>query len=373
MIGMPAYRRLMTVAAVCAIGGGAAAIVGWVIYPARFYAAWLSAFCYGLGFPLGALALLMIHDLTGGKWEAVARPPLESAAATMPLFIVLFLPIVAGLHDLYPWTRPEHFVAFANRWYLNLAFFGIRAGIYFAVWSFFAFVQLRRSHGDDAAPRVAQWASGIGLILLAFTATYASIDWMMSIEPDWYSSVYGMMVGAQWFIVALAVVMLAIVFGAQRDGVAASSFRRHLANLATILLAVDIFWGYTAYSQWLIIWEENLHSEITWYLDRLSEGWRALVIVIIAIHLLIPLFTLVWSPAKRSPRLVGAICTLLLLADLLQVWWLVLPSLHIGFDWIDPVAVIALGGVWTCLFLWRLRRGTPRWARIAAKAGQANS
>lgn len=349
-----AFRRYRLIGLAGAIGGGAATLAGAIIDPTAFFPAWLAAFCYWLSLPLGALALLLIHNLTGGKWETVARAPLEAAAATMPLFILAFLPMLPGLHDLYSWTRPQP-SPLPNHWYLNLDFFGLRAALYFVVWNFFAAWQLRR--GPGATP--SQALSGIGLILLGVSVTWASIDWIMSIEPDWFSSIFGMMVGSGQFVLALAFALIIIIgLRDEANAGADAAFRGHLANLATILLAVDIFWAYTSFSQWLIIWEENLSSEIPWYLIRLRPLWRATVLAIVVLNLVIPLFSLVWTPAKRNPALVRAVAAVLLVGGMLQMWWLVLPPFHAAaLAWLAPAAMIALGGAWLWTFLWRLERG----------------
>lgn len=361
------FRRLMAIAAICAALGAGAAIWGYLNRPEAFFTAWLSAFYYWISMPLGALALLMIHDLTGGKWEVIARPPLEAAVATMPLFILMFLPIIAGMDQLYSWSRPELFGQILNRWYLNPGFFGLRAAIYFVIWNIFAFLQLWRPHGNDTAPPSTQWISGIGLILLGYSVTFASIDWLMSTEPAWFSTIYGMVVGAGQFVVSLALMLLVICLAVRPLGAARDAFGNHLANLATILLAVDIFWAYTSYSQWLIIWEENLRSEIPWYVERMRGGWESLLYTIAGAHFFVPFFALVWTGAKRSRLVVGSVCCLLLVAHMLQVWWLVLPPFyHTGFTWLHPVVALGMGGAWTCLFLWRLRYGRVWPERLAA-------
>jgi len=351
-----AFHRWRLAALIAAIAGGIASITGAALDPRAFFPAWLAAFSYWLSLPLGALALLLIHNLTGGEWHRVARAPLAAAAALMPLFVLAFLPILIGLHDLYPWTEAQP-QALANRWYLNLEFFGIRAALYFLVWNFFVVWQLR---GAAAAPR-SQLVSALGLILLAVSVTWAAIDWIMSIEPDWFSSVFGMMIGAGEFVLALAFALVVIIALRTADGPADDAFRRHLANLATILLAVDIFWAYTSFSQWLIIWEENLASEIPWYLERLLPLWRSVVLAVIFLNLAVPLFALVWTPAKRRPALVRNVSIALLIGGVLQSWWLILPHFRgdPGLIWLAPATMIALGGVWLWLFLWRLERG--RW------------
>ncbi|HLI20208.1 MAG TPA: hypothetical protein VKV32_03760 [Stellaceae bacterium] len=348
-----AYRRCRLAALAAFVAGGIATTAGALLDPQAFFPAWLAAFWYWLAFPLGALALLLIHNLTGGKWQVVARPPLDAAVATMPLFILAFLPVLAGLHDLYAWTRPQP-APLVNRWYLNLDFFGLRAALYFLTWNFFAFWQLRRSND---APR-SQALSALGLILVGVSATWAAIDWIMSIEPNWFSSIFGMMTGSGSFVTALAFALVVIIVCSRPEGVTDDAFRDHLANLATILLAVDIFWAYTSFSQWLIIWEENLTSEIPWYIERLRPLWRSTVLVIVFLNLAVPLFALVWTPAKRNAALVRNVSFVLLLGGMLQSWWLILPPFRAnGLSWIAPVTMLAFGGLWLWLFLWWLERG----------------
>lgn len=360
MIGERSFSRLLSAAAACAAVGAAAAIWAYLSRPEAFFAAWLGGFFYWLSMPLGALTLLLVHDLTGGKWQATARPALEAAAATMPLFILLFLPILAGMNELYSWSRPEMFERTLNRWYLNAGFFDGRALLYFVIWTLFAYLQLRRPRGGGPPPRSAQWTSGIGLMLLGYSVTFATIDWLMSTEPAWFSTIYAMMVGSGMFVTALSLVLLTMTLGGRPPALARETFGDHLATLVTILLAVDIFWAYTCFSQWLIIWEENLRSEIPWYVERLRDGWKSLLYTIAGAHFFVPFFALIWTPAKRRAALVGSVAALILIADLLQVWWLLLPSLHIAFSWLDPVLALGIGGAWTCVFLWRLRYG-PLW------------
>jgi hypothetical protein len=284
----------------------------------------------------------------------VARGPLEAMAATMPLSVVAFLPLVIGMHDLYSWSRPELAHEIRNGWYLDRGFFLWRAAGYLLVWNGLAALKLWRP--SDVRPTPA-WLSGIGLMLMGYAQTFASFDWLMSIEPHWFSSVYGMMAGAGQFATALALALLVVALQGPPFGMEGRAFGHALATLAAILLAVLIFWIYCAYSQWIIIWEENLRSEIPWYLERLRDGWRGTIIAVAWAQFIVPFLLLVWTPAKRSRVVVGAVAGLVLAAHWLEVWWLVLPPFHVGFGWLDPLVALGLGGAWSCVFLWRLRRG----------------
>jgi hypothetical protein len=366
-----ATALLVTIGAIATVLGGGAAVWGYLDAPQVFFPAWLAGFYFWLSMPAGALGLLLIWDLTGGRWGPLARLPLTAMAATIPLFLLLYLPIIAGMSTLYPWTHAPVAAKLHNGWYLNREFFFIRAGLYFLVWvGFAAWRVLRSSAPDGGPPKGYQWLSGVGVLLMGYSLTYAGIDWLMSTEPDWFSSIYGMVVGSGQFIAAISCALVLLVMGARST--TGDLFKPGLASMAAVLVAVIVFWAYTSFCQWLIIWEENLHSEIRWFIERWSQPWGDVIYVLAGAHFLVPFLVLVWSPAKRNPRLVGAVCGLLLLADLLQVWWLVLPGFHkSGFSWIDPAVMVCVGGLWLLALaqaLTVLRARIPAERREAAHA-----
>jgi hypothetical protein len=253
------------------------------------------------------------------------------------------------MSTLYPWTRAPVAATLHNGWYLNREFFFVRAGLYFLVWiGLAAWRVLRRCAPDGGAPTGYQWLSGVGVLLMGYSLTYAGIDWLMSTEPDWFSSIYGMVVVSGQFIAAISCALALLVIGARPASHARQDvLKPGMASLAAVLLAVIIFWAYTSFCQWLIIWEENLHSEIHWFIERWAAPWGGVIYVLAAAHFIVPFLVLVWTPAKRNTRLVAAVGGLLLLADLLQVWWLVLPGFRqSGFSWLDPAVMVCVGGLW---------------------------
>ncbi|HXS27155.1 MAG TPA: hypothetical protein VN730_05750 [Steroidobacteraceae bacterium] len=374
-----AISRLVLIGAIAALLGGGPCIWGYLNTPQTFFPAWLAGFYFWLSMPVGAIGMLLIWDLTGGRWGPIARLPLSAMAATMPLFLLIYLPVVAGLPILYPWTHASVAAHLHNGWYLNLEFFFLRAGLYFLIWiGFAAWGVLRRPGPDGGAPAGLQWVSAIGVLLMGYSLTYAGIDWIMSTEPDWFSSIYGMVVGSGQFIAAISCALMLMVLGARAPvaaGAAAATsgsgdatagrtaaaqgsadaaavraadpFTPALASLAAVLVAVIVFWAYTSFCQWLIIWEENLHTEIHWFIERWAPPWGSVIFALAAAQFFVPFIVLVWTPAKRNPIVVGAVCALLLLADLLNVWWLVLPGFErTAFSWLDPAAMICIGGLW---------------------------
>jgi hypothetical protein len=333
--------------------GGVGCVVGGIIDPAGFFRAWLCAFLFWLGVPLGAATLVLVHDLSGGRWMATARPVLDAATATTPLATLAGIPAFVGLHSLYSWTHPAP--SLGNTFYLNSTGFYLRYAIYLVLWNLIAGYALfgPRGEGEPIAPALS-WISGLGLIVLAFSASFASIDWILSLEPKFWSSVFPMIAGASWFNTGLALVLLAIAAA----GPATGARRDHMADLAAILLATTIFWAYVEFCQFLIVWEENLKGEIPWYLIRIAGVWRLALFVAVGLGFLVPFFVLLWTPSKRNRVVVGATCALILLSRVADKWWLVLPEFRrAGPFWLDVGAVLALGGLILLLFFWARHAG----------------
>lgn len=340
--------------------------------PGAFAAAWLSAWLFWLSVPLAALALVQVHDLTGGRWIITIAPALAPALASLPVFALLFIPVLFLLPELYPWARPEEARYLPNTFYLNAPFFIGRFALYFILWTAFALLALFRSRWDaERAAGAMNAVSGLGLLILGVTVTFASFDWLMSLDPHWSSTIFGLMVGAGLFIIGMALAILTALavrrYPMPGEGALADRFH----DLGSILLAVVLLWAYFEFMQFLIIWEENLRDEIGWYLKRFFGPWGGVMLALAFCHFLIPFLALIWSPVKRSRPALGFVCGLLALAGLLNIWWMVLPEQPTGFNWLDPVAAIGIGGLAAAFLLWRLERaaaGTHRREPAAAAA-----
>ncbi len=323
-------------------------VIGIAVSGASVYRAWLSAYVFWLGLPLGAVTLMLVHDLTGGAWMASARPALAAAAVTMPLATLAGIPVLIGLRAIYPWPG----TGYSNGWYLNTGFFILRYAIDFVIWNAAAAYALWAPRGlAVGVPPGLRWASAIGLLLLAYTAGFASIDWVLSLDPKFWSAVFPMILGAHWFNTGLAVALMAIALSP--GGVLE---RSHVHDLASILLATVIFWAYVEFCQFLIIWEENLSHEIPWYLRRIAEGWRGVTWFIAIAGFFLP-FALLLSD-KRSRTVVIAAAALILSSRLAESAWLVIPDLPLAPSlWLVAAAVLALGGLISLIFVRRLRYG----------------
>ena len=325
---------------------------------------YLFAWLFLLGISLGSLANLMVHSLTGGRWGEPVRPAWIAAARSMPLVAILFLPILLGVEKIYPW------VAEPGK-YLNLPFWIGRSIAWLVTWVLLcaAFLRADRATVDPASggSAGARRIAAIGLIVYALTASLAAVDWIASLTPKWYSSTFGLVVGTGQMLAGAAFGVAIAAFLAKPAEDEATRLRFH--DLGNILLMYVLTWAYLAYTQFLVIWSENLPHEIHWYVPRVQTGWAGLGIFLIAFHFFLPLFILLSRAAKRAPALLGAIAIGLLVAHLAEAFWLVAPTFRPdGFSiaWTDIAAIVVLGAVgW---WAWRRAMRDAPVARVSSGA-----
>ena len=282
---------------------------------------------------------------------ATARPVLNATIATMPLAALAGIPGFIGLHDLYSWTHPAP--SLGNTFYLNSNAFFLRYAVYIVLWNLLAAFALwaPREGGKPIAPALS-WISGIGLVLFALSTAFASIDWILSVEPTFWSAIFPMIAGSGWFNTGFALALLVVAVSARLGG----RNRDQMADLAAILLATTIFWAYVDFMQFLIIWEENLKFEIPWYLHRITGPWAPALFVSAGFGFFVPFFALLTRPGKRNRGVVAMVCLSILLSRIADKWWLVLPEFEkAGPFWLDVAAIFALGGLILLLFFWALR------------------
>ena len=271
------------------IGGLALAVcaAGWFFSPQQFFRSYLVAYLFWIGIPLGCFAIVMLHHLVGGGWGFVIQRLLEAGIRTFPLMVLLFIPVLFGVRDLYVWARPDEVTteAFLRQkdLYLNVPFFVTRTIIYFAVWISVGYFLNRWSLEQDRTAEGGltqrlQSLSGPGLVLYGLTVTFASIDWIMSLEPRWYSTIYGMIFMVSFVLAAFAFVIAVAFFLSGLEPLSNAVSPDRFQDLGNLLLAFVMFWAYMAFSQFLLVWVENLAQEIPWYLHRTTgswSGWRS--------------------------------------------------------------------------------------------------
>jgi hypothetical protein len=330
----------------------------------QFLRSYLMAYVFWVSVALGSLALLMVSHLSGGGWGIVARRVFEASSRTLPFLALAFLPIAFGLKDLYLWAQPDQLATDTiiqhKAPYLNQGFFLIRTLIYFAIWSGIAWTlsawSRRQDGGADTALRM-QRLSGGGLLVYAITVFFMSVDWIMSLDPHYYSSIYGMlfMVGQALSGMAFSIAILALV--GRREPLSRVLGVNHLHDLGKLTLAFVMLWAYLTFSQFLIIWSANLPEEIPWYLARMQGGWGWVGLVLIFGHFFLPFFLLLNRDLKRNPRTLAAVALLILVIRLADMFWLIGPAhgtTQVAVHWLDVVAPLTLGGLFVALFLWQL-------------------
>ncbi len=365
--------RLRKRALFAGVAGVVACALAWWFDAPRLLASWLVAWLFFLGIALGAMVNVMIHELTGGTWGFAIRPPLEAAIGTLPALAVLGIPVVFGLSHLYPWATAGATgdpILAGRLWYLNIPGFTLRALVYFAAWIAIGYALRRhwRNRSTNAAsPPVPalRVLSALGLLVYAVTATLAAVDWIMSLSAHWYSSVFGLLFMVLQALSAFAFAVAATVFGGGLPGRGANE-ARNAQDLGNLLLMFVMTWAYLAFTQFLIIWAEDLPSEIGWYVVRAAPPWRWLAVGVFALQFVLPFGAMLLRSFKRDPRRLAWLCVVVLVAHGGELLWLVVPALRVDLFWLqwtDAAAFLAIGGLWSCALLYRLDE-SPSAARV---------
>ncbi|MFL6306207.1 MAG: hypothetical protein ACJ72H_21975 [Candidatus Sulfotelmatobacter sp.] len=373
------YQRSLIVGIVFAI----ASIILAITNPDQFYRGYLLGFLCWLGVSLGSMAIVMIRHLTGGGWGMVIRRILGAAMRTLPLLAILFIPIIIAVvqHRIYPWAMPTESVqdpyirehlqkhSFIKDAYLNQTGFIIRAIIYFVIWNVLSFLLSMWSRQTDrpGAPDNTQKfkaVAGPGLILYAFTISFAAIDWVMSLDPSWISTIFGLiiLIGEMLSAMCFAVVIERILvnYKPMSEMLKPDFVHDHGKWIMTFIMV----WAYFSFSQWLIIWAGNLPNEITFYTKRLSFGWGKVGLCLALFHFAVPFAILLSRPFKRNIRKLVWLAIWLMLMRWLDLFWIIEPNFMkgLGITAADIVVPIAIGGFWLAYFF----RNLASWPLLPA-------
>jgi hypothetical protein len=359
-------RRVQPIALFTGLGALGLCLLGAFASPVQFFRSYLIAFLFWFGIALGSMAILMIHHITGGAWGATTRRVLESSTRTLPLLAFLFLPLIFGLSSVYEWARPEavaHDPALLHKsTYLNVPFFVARAVLYFAAWLTVARFLNRWSLEQDTSSdpavgwRLEQLSRG-GLLLIGLTMTFAAVDWVMSLEPHWYSTIYGILIMGGQILSAMAFTIPVAALLAQRGPLSGVIGAEQFHDLGKLMLAFVMLWAYFSFSQFLIIWSANLPEEIPWYLHRLHGGWQVIGIAIIVFHFVLPFLVLLSRDVKQRPGALAVVALAMIVVRFVDLFWLVTPAFYpAGFfiHWMDVVTPVGVGGIWLATFIWQL-------------------
>ncbi|MGA8038040.1 MAG: hypothetical protein WA823_04235 [Candidatus Acidiferrales bacterium] len=338
--------------------------------PQMGFRSYLFAFVYWFVVPMGCMGLLMMHHLVGGWWGLPIRRLLEAGTRTLPLTAILFIPVLLGMNRIYSWIyNPGDLLTDPNfkfkMEYLTEHGFILRAVVYFVIWIGIATLLNKFSREQDAsgadgtkfALRM-EGMSGPGIILWAFALTFAMVDWVMSLEPKWFSTIYGMLFMVISALTGLSLVIFVLRSIADDEPTAGVVTPQVFNDLGNLMLAFTMLWAYLSFSQFLIIWAGNIKDEIPWYMSRAFGGWGALAAVLIVLHFAVPFLLLLQRGVKRRLRWLSIVTGMMLCLSAVDVYWLIVPAyegspqLHLT----DIFAFIGIGGLWLAFYFWQLGR-----------------
>ena len=329
--------------------------------PVQLFRSYLFAFVFWVGLPLGCTAILMIHNMIGGTWGFPLRRPLESGTKTMTLMAVVVLPILFRLPLLYSWAVPGQVAADPllqyKHAYLNVPFFVARTVIYFAIWILITsllnkWTRQQDETGEPGLTHRLKMVSAPGLLIFGLTVTFASIDWVMSLEPHWTSTIYGLIFIVSELVAAMSVMTVTVIRLSREKSLAGMVTPKLLNDYGNLLLVFTMLWAYLSFSQFLIIWGGNLRDEVPWYMSRARGGWIGVAIVLILFHFAVPFLLLLTRFVKRRAELLGLVAAGLLVMSLVDIFWLLTPAFNHDrpvFHPTDLLAILGIGGLW----LWR--------------------
>ena len=353
------------------VAGLLASGFGYFSDSTQFFHSYLTAFVFWVSLGLGALFFTMLHHLTGATWSVVLRRISESAMVTLPLMVVFFIPIAFGLNELFEWSRED--VVATDRLlqlkepYLNVTFFLIRTGIYFTAWYLLTRALYRLSLKQDSAPSDSLYTrmrqvSAPGMVLFALTLTFAAFDWLMSLAPHWYSTIFGVYVFVGSLLSALSFMILMALYLRSQGTLADKITVEHYHDLGKLLFAFMVFWAYIAFSQYFLIWYGNIPEETFWYHQRWAGSWKVVTMLIVFGHFCLPFLALIPRAAKRNLKWLGLIGVWMLFIHWVDLYWIIMPNMgahgvagvaggaEAGFhlSWMDLTTMVGIGGI----FLW---------------------
>lgn len=366
-------QRNAIIAALAGLGGYV--LVGLGLYllhgltaPMQFFLSYLVAFVYWFGVGLGCLVILMLQYMTGGAWGVVMRRILEAGSRTVLPLLILCVPLFFGLRSTYLWANPDlvaHDEDLLHKSaYLNVPFVIGRTVAFFLLWSVFAYFLNRWSSAQDSGqPGLVRYGgtlSGPGVVVYGITITFASIDWVMSLDPFWVSTIFPVLFAVGQLLTGFAFAILVLVLLSDRPPLDAFVTPRLLQGVAGLLLTFVMFWAYMQLSQLLLIWAENLPEEVPWYLRRARGGWEWVAAVLFVLHFLVPFLLLLFKDVKRNRGRLLAVAVCLLVMRFVDVFWWIEPAVsHEGqhaYWLLDLAATVFVGGIWVWLFTGALRQ-----------------
>jgi hypothetical protein len=363
----PQMDKIQRSALIIGVIALAVSVLGLFQSREHFFQSYLFAYIFWSGLALGSLGIFFLHNVVGGNWGVAIRRFVESGLQTLPLIALLVVPVLIGIKILYSWTTPEvqahEFPAAHRAAYMNVSLFILRTVIYFLIWFFFGYRILRMANehdrtGDPALFKKIKGASAPALLLFVVTTTYAFIDWIMSLEPSWYSTIYPWMFTVGEVLLTFAFMIAVLVLLSDREPFRSFIKQQHFHDLGNLMLAFTMLWAYMSFAQLLIIWSENLPDEIPWYVRRFSGGWGYMAWFISIFHFCVPFFLLLMRFIKKNPQRLRTLAIWMIIVRIVDVFWVVEPAFRqrgLEIYWTDFAILIGLGGIWIAYFVRNLK------------------
>ena len=358
---IPGINRLRKIGLIIGLAGMASFFFVGLRDPLQFSRSYLFAFIFWMGLPLGCTAIRLIHNLVSGTWGFPLRRPLESATKTLPLMALLMIPILLRLPLLYSWAdaakvADDPLLQYKHA-YLNVPFFIVRAAIYFSFWIFVTsrinkWSREQDETGEAGLTQRIKNLSAPSLLIFGLTVTFASIDWVMSLEPHWTSTIFGMIFMVSEVLAAMSLLTITVIRLSNEKSLNGMVKPKLLNDYGNLLLVFTMLWAYLSFSQFLIIWGANLRDEVPWYMTRARGGWTGVAITLIVFHFAVPFLLLLTRFVKRRAEMLRTVAALLLMMSVVDIFWLITPAFnHDGpvFHPTDWLAILGIGGLW----LWR--------------------
>ncbi len=364
---VPQMEKAQRNALIVGVVALAASLVGLFTDKTHFWQSYLFGYIFWAGLALGCLGIFLLHNVAGGNWGVAIRRFMESGVQTLPLVGLMAIPIFFALTTLYSWTnadvRAHDFAVGHKAAYMNVPFFIGRTILYFIIWLFcgLRILKMANEHdrtGDAGLFKRIKGRSAPALLIFVITTTLAFIDWIMSLEPDWYSTIYPWMFTVGEVLMTFSFMIALLVLFSKREPFASFVKPAHYHDLGNLMLAFTMLWAYMSFAQLLIIWAENLPDEIPWYIRRFSGGWGYVAWTISVFHFCLPFFLLLFRFVKKNPNLIRWLAMWMILIRILDVFWIVTPAFRqrgLEVYWTDLAALVGIGGIWLAYFIRNLK------------------
>jgi hypothetical protein len=367
-----------------ALGAGGIALIAWAVglyfNPEQALLSWLLGFIFWGGIGIGSIGILLLQYLTGGAWGVVIRRIAEAGVRTLPVVIVMFIPLAIGVmtHTAYEFTHlpPDDYTVQHRGWFMAPESWLLRSMIYFALFGVMAYLlnkwggeQDKTTNFEDAAVYLGRATafSGPTMVFYALVVTFAVVDWVMILDPHWFSTIWGLLFVAGWALSCFCFAVILLSWLGDRAPMNRVLGRRHFHDLGKLMLALTMVWAYFNFSQFLIIWSGNIPEETGWYIERMGHGWGIVGVILVLFHFAVPFLILLRQDVKRRPKTLATIAVFILVMRLVDMFYLISPNPRISthgeglplaaaFSWMDIVAPIAVGGIWLWYFFGQLMK-----------------